>query len=147
MTYRVSQKITYRMLWRVELQCTGSITSSRHPLCLEINFFGRFLPRLSLIKPSQVMLMVKFSPTALNFGFDFVLLVHFWDTLYNLRFLSTWHLKCQRYKLGIGQQECVSIRIGFVFPHLHLSATNSTTLGLRTCFPFHFPLRPVLMSG
>ena len=27
--------------------------------------------------------MVKFSPTALNFGYDFVVLVHFWNTLYN----------------------------------------------------------------
>ena len=39
--------------------------------------FGRFLLRQSLIKPSQVMFMVKFSPTALNFGYDFVLLVYF----------------------------------------------------------------------
>ena len=29
------------------------------------------------MKPSQVMFMVKFSPTARNFGYDFVLLVHF----------------------------------------------------------------------
>ena len=36
----------------------------------------RFLLRLSRIKRSQVMSMVKFSPTALNFGYDFVLL-HF----------------------------------------------------------------------
>ena len=29
------------------------------------------------------MFMVKFSPTALNFGYDFVILVYFfWDTLY-----------------------------------------------------------------
>ena len=35
--YRVSQKkCTFRML--LEPQCTGSITSSRHPFCLEINF-------------------------------------------------------------------------------------------------------------
>ena len=34
------------------------------------------------------MSMVKSSPTALNFGYDFVLLVHFfWDTLYTL-----WHM-------------------------------------------------------
>ena len=30
--------------------------------------FGRFLLRLSLIKPSQVMFMVKFGRTVLNFG-------------------------------------------------------------------------------
>ena len=29
-------------------------------------FFGRFLLRLSLMKPSQVMFTVKISPTALN---------------------------------------------------------------------------------
>ena len=28
------------------------------------------------------MSIVKFSPIAPNFGYDFVLLVHFWDTLY-----------------------------------------------------------------
>ena len=33
-------------------------------------FFGRFLLRLSRIKRLQVMSMVKFSPTALNFGYD-----------------------------------------------------------------------------
>ena len=37
-------------------------------------FFGQ---RLSRIKCSQVMPMVKSNPTALNFGYDFVLLVHF----------------------------------------------------------------------
>ena len=40
-------------------------------------FFGRFLLRLSLIKPNQVIFMIKFSPTALNFGYDLVLLEHF----------------------------------------------------------------------
>ena len=39
--------------------------------------FGRFLLTLSRIKRPQVMFMVKFSPTALNFGYDCVLLVHF----------------------------------------------------------------------
>jgi len=70
-------KITHRML--LEPQCTGSIKNNWHLLYLEINF-GRFLLRLSLIKPSQVMFMVKFSPTALNFGCDFALLVHFFGT-------------------------------------------------------------------
>ena len=47
-------------------------------------FFGR--PSLSLIKPSQIMFMIKFSTTALNFGYYFVLLVHsFWDNLYVLQ--------------------------------------------------------------
>ena len=42
-----------------------------------------WLVGLTKTKPSQVMFMVKFCPTALNFGYDFVLLVHlFWDTLY-----------------------------------------------------------------
>ena len=45
-------------------------------------FFNCFLQRLSRIKRPQVMSMVKLSPIALNFGYDFVLLVHFfWDTL------------------------------------------------------------------
>ena len=38
---------------------------------------GCFSLRLSRIKRSQVMSIVKFSPTALNFGYDFALLVHF----------------------------------------------------------------------
>ena len=66
----------------LEPQCPGSITSSWHPLCLEIDFFGRFLLRLSLIKPSLAMSMVKFIHRSFNFGYDFVLLVHFfWDTV------------------------------------------------------------------
>ena len=40
-------------------------------------FFGSFLLRPSLDKPSQVMFMVKFSPTKLNYCYDFVLVVHF----------------------------------------------------------------------
>ena len=43
-------------------------------------FFGRFLLRLGRIKSSQVMSMVKFGPEALNFGYDFVILVHFFGT-------------------------------------------------------------------
>ena len=50
------------------------------PLVSGDRFFGRFLLRLSRIKRPQVMSMVKFSPTALNFGYDFVLLVHFFGT-------------------------------------------------------------------
>ena len=53
------------------------------PLVSRDQYFGRFLLRISMIKHPQVMSMVKFSPIALNFGYDFVLLVHFfWDTLY-----------------------------------------------------------------
>ena len=74
----IPKKRTFRML--LEPQCAGSITSSRHPLVSENQFFGRFLLRLSLIKPSQVIFTIKFSPTALNFGCDFVLLVHFFGT-------------------------------------------------------------------
>ena len=47
------------------------------------------------------MFMVKFSPTALNFGYDFVLLVHFfWDTLYIDKF---------HFKNHVGK-ECVQKR-------------------------------------
>ena len=48
-------------------------------------FFGHFLLRLSRIKRPQVMSMPKFSPTALNVDYDFVLLVHFFGTphMYN----------------------------------------------------------------
>ena len=74
------KKRTFRML--LEPQWTGSITSSRLFLCLKIDFFGRFLLRLSLIKPSLAMSIVKFIHRAFNFGYDFVLLVHFfWDRL------------------------------------------------------------------
>ena len=71
--YRVSQKnvlIDAGML--LEPWCTGSITSGWHHLGLK-SVFGRFLLRLSRIKRPQVMSMVKFSSTALNFGYDFVL--------------------------------------------------------------------------
>ena len=53
-------------------------------------FFGRFLLRLSRIKGPQVISMVKFSPIALNFSYDFVLYVHFFgDTLYTIYYTST----------------------------------------------------------
>ena len=50
------------------------------PYVSENWFFGRFLLRLSRINLPQVMSIVKFSPIALNFGYDFVLLVHFLGT-------------------------------------------------------------------
>ena len=43
--------------------------------CVWKSIFWPFLLRQSLIEPSQVMFMVKFSPRALNFGF--VILTHF----------------------------------------------------------------------
>ena len=70
----VPKKCTNRML--LEPRCTGSITSGWHHLSLE-SVFCRFLLRLSRIKPPQVMSMAKFGPTALHFGYDFVLLMHF----------------------------------------------------------------------
>ena len=39
------------------------------PLVSRNEFFGRFLLKLSLIKPSQVMFMVKHGCRVLNFGF------------------------------------------------------------------------------
>ena len=48
------------------------------PLVSGVWFFGRFLLRLSRIKRPQVTSTVKFSPLiALDYGYDFVLLVHF----------------------------------------------------------------------
>ena len=73
--YRVSQKSDYGMLFKP--WCTGWITSGCHHLGLESVFFGRFLLRLSRVNRPQVMSMVKFSPTAFKFGYDFAALVHF----------------------------------------------------------------------
>ena len=42
--------------------------------------FWSFLTKTSRIKRSQVMSMVKFSPKAFNFGYEFVLLVIFFRT-------------------------------------------------------------------
>ena len=65
----------------LEPQCTGPITSSRHPLCLEIAYF--VFKRLSRITYSGVRSMGKFGPTKLNSVQDFFLSVtSFWDTLY-----------------------------------------------------------------
>ena len=75
--YRVSQKnVLIECCWSHGAHCTGSITSGS-------GWHHLGLLRLNRIKRPQVMFMVKFSPTALNFGYDFVLLVHlFWDILY-----------------------------------------------------------------
>ena len=65
--YRVSQKKTHFQ------NATGATVHWLNHillaplLCLEIDFFGRFSPG------DQVMSMVKFSPIALKFGYDFVL--------------------------------------------------------------------------
>ena len=60
-------------------RCKGAITNSWHH-CVWKLFFGLFLLRLSWIKRPQVMSMVNCSPTVLNFGYDFVLLVPFFGT-------------------------------------------------------------------
>ena len=74
--YRVSKKMAKNRMM-LEPWCTGSITSGRHPLGLE-NVFGRLIIlRLCRIMCSPVMCLVKFSPTAFNFSYDFVLLVTF----------------------------------------------------------------------
>ena len=82
----VPKKLTNRMM--LEPWCTGSITSGRQPLGLE-NVFGRLIIlRLCRIKCSPAMCLVKFSPTALNFVYDFfflLLVTFFWDTLYHHR--------------------------------------------------------------
>ena len=59
----VPKKCTNRML--LEPKCTGSNTSVLQwlaPFGPKKCFFGRFLLRLSRIKRSQVILMVKFTP-------------------------------------------------------------------------------------
>ena len=76
--YRVSQKTHFQ-------NATGATVHwlNHHlpaPLVFGDWFFGRFLLRLSRIKGPQVMSMVKFSPIALNFSYDIVLLVHFFVT-------------------------------------------------------------------
>ena len=50
--------------------------------CVWQSIFGSFLLRLSRIKPSQVVYMVKFGSTVLNFAYDFFFISKFfWDTL------------------------------------------------------------------
>ena len=63
----------------LEPWCTGSITSGWHHLGLQKVFLVIFA-KTRKDKSSQVMSMAKFSPIAPNFGYDFVLLVHFFGT-------------------------------------------------------------------
>ena len=46
--------------------------SSQQPLCLEIKFCS-FLTKTKQDQALQVMYMVKFGPTVINFGYDFFL--------------------------------------------------------------------------
>ena len=65
------------------------------------------------------MFMVKFSPTAINFGYDFVLLVHFLDILYFAHyFIRSWFYKLfwLFYQFHIFQV--------IVFDHNHISANR-----------------------
>ena len=106
----------------LEPQCTGSNTSSRHPLC-------RFLLRLSRIKSFQVMFMVKFSPTALNFGYDFVLWVHFLGhPVYKEDNEGGW-FHCERC--------CMSLLCRLICPLIHRCSSTSSVL---TCPPPKDPL-------
>ena len=72
--YRVSQKKHFQNAVGAKVHWLNQKNPA--PRVSRKYFFSRFLLRLSLIKPSQVMTMVRFSPTALNFGY-FVLLVIF----------------------------------------------------------------------
>ena len=88
--------------------------------CVWKSIFGRFLLRLSLIKPSRVMFSrVKFNPTALNFGYGFVLLVYFfWDTLYIC--LNMWKIQYHKHSYLILASMPVVINLTFVIQFLLL---------------------------
>ena len=76
--YRVSQKNALsEWCWSHSALAQSQVSSTP---CVWKLIFGRFVLRLCLFKPSQVIFMIKFSPTALSFGYDFVLLVHFFGT-------------------------------------------------------------------
>ena len=54
-----------------------------HPCVWTLIIWSFFIKDSAGSSAPKSMSMVKLSPIALNFGFDFVLLVHFfWDTLY-----------------------------------------------------------------
>ena len=79
-------------------------------LCVWKSFFGHLELRLGRIKPSQVMCMVKFGPTVLNFGYDFFLLVPFFGTPCIYKQLSiliddsvTWRSKLPDFCVLFGQ--------------------------------------------
>ena len=75
--------INYRVSQKTHFQNAAGATVHRlnhhlpAPLVSGDCFFGHFLIRLSRIKRPQIMSMIKFSPIALNFGYDFVLSIHF----------------------------------------------------------------------
>ena len=82
--FRVSQKKHFQNAVGATVHWHSEVASTP---CVWKLIFRSFLTKT---KPSQVMFMVKFSPTALNFCYDFVLLVHFWDTLYMVQRQSQW---------------------------------------------------------
>ena len=69
--FRVSQKKHFQNAVGATVHWHSEVASTP---CVWKLIFRSFLTKT---KPSQVMFMVKFSPTALNFCYDFVLLVHF----------------------------------------------------------------------
>ena len=94
MPHSCDDQITYRVSKKTHFQNNAGATVhwlNHHlpaPLVSGDWFFGRFLLRLSRIKRPQVMSMVKFSPIALNFRYDFVLLVHFWGEILYISLLQ-----------------------------------------------------------
>ena len=81
----VPKKGTNRMHWSHGAQSQSPVIGKTWAWKV---FFGRFLLRLSRIKRPQVMSMVKFGPTTLNFGYDFVLLVHLFCVLQFIYFAA-----------------------------------------------------------
>ena len=79
--YRVSQKNALSECCWSHSALAQSQVLAGSPYVWKL-IFWLFLTNLSLIiiKLSQVMSMVKFIPTAFNFGYDFVLLVIFFGT-------------------------------------------------------------------
>ena len=95
----------------LEPWCTDSITSQWLAPLGPRSVFGGFL----LLVKTKLMSMVKFSPTALNFGYDLVLLVHFF-----------WAGQGGRSWQPFG--ECKNCRKIFVLTIFAFFATNSSFL-------------------
>ena len=118
--------------------CTGSITSGRHPLSLVSGnrFIGRFSLKLSLIKPSKVMYMVKNWPTVLNFNYDFTTSTFFWDTLQFIM-ISLSLFKILNQNLGIWSSR-ISLSV--------FKISNQTLGKFLACLPPRFHFRSSIFS-
>ena len=105
------------------------------PFVSGVWFFGRILLRLSRTMRPQVMSMVKFSPITLNFGYDFVLLVHLFRIPFIfIRYSVPWPPYCTILDLVLALESyCTTVLVHHIYnvPHWYVKLLPTVNVERR----------------